>query len=210
MKLGASKHWSEALRSLTNETEISAKALLEYFEPLRVHLVEEIKRMNSDAMRPILAEYNDAAAKQCNKLQLANWAKATDINNAEKSETYAKAVAEHAEFVREQHQKFEGLNVSDFNDEQIQRQIKIITKIGKYALNESRLAELTKTKDAMEKIYNNAQFCDYHKPNCTEKLTLEPGKFIRAIEMDKSNQSKKSFIFFAIRNEGNYGHIVSL
>lgn len=195
MKLGASKHWSVALRSLTNETEISAKALLEYFEPLRVHLVEEIKRMNSDAMRPILAKYNDAAAKQCNKLQLANWAKTTDINNVEKSEAYAKAVAEHAEFVREQHKKyFEGLNPKAFNDEQIQRQIKIITNTGKYALNESRLAELTKTKDAMEKIYNNAEFCDYHYPNCTEKLTLEPGKLMRAIEMDKNNQLK-SFIF---------------
>lgn len=176
MKLGASKHWSVALKSLTNESDVSAKALLEYFKPLRDFLNEEIKRFKSDAMRPILAEYNKNAAIQCNKLKLADWAKTTDVNNVEKSRAYAKAVEEHAKFVKEQHkQHFQGLDPSDFSDEQIQRQIKIITNIGKFALNESRLAELTATKEQMEKIYNNAEFCDYREPNCTEKLTLEPG-----------------------------------
>lgn len=178
MKLGASKHWSVALESLTNETDISAKALLEYFQPLRDFLIDEINDMKSDALRSILAEYNDMAAKQCNKLQLADWAKTTDVNNEEKSKAYAKAVEEHAKFVKDQHKThFHGLNPSDFNDENIQRQIKFIANIGKYALNDIRLAELTQTMDEMEKIYNNAEFCDFQQPNCTKKLTLDPGEF---------------------------------
>lgn len=177
MKLGASKHWSVALKLLTNETDISARALLEYFEPLRSFLIEETKRMKSDDMRPILAKYNEVAAIQCSKLQLADWEKTTDVNNVEKSKAYTKAVKEHAEFVKDQHKKhFYGLKPSDFNDEQIQRQIQIITNIGINALNESRLTELTNTTDEMEKIYNNAEFCDFYEPNCTEKLTLEPGR----------------------------------
>lgn len=166
-----------ALKSLTNETEISTKALLEFFEPLRDFLNKEIKEMESDAMRRILAEYNDIAAIQCNKLNLADWAKTTDVNNEEKGKAYAKAVEEHAEFVRDQHKNhFQGLNPSDFHDEQIQRQLRIIKNIGTNALNATRLAELVETRGEMQNIYNNAEFCDYHEPNCTEKLTLEPGE----------------------------------
>uniref|UniRef100_A0A7G3ADB7 Angiotensin-converting enzyme n=1 Tax=Lutzomyia longipalpis TaxID=7200 RepID=A0A7G3ADB7_LUTLO len=39
--LGLSKHWSEALREMTGETELSAAALLEYFSPLVEYLQEE-------------------------------------------------------------------------------------------------------------------------------------------------------------------------
>lgn len=183
MKLGASKHWSVALKSLTNETDISAKALLEYFQPLRDFLSGEIKRMKSDALRPILAEYNDNAAKQCNKLQLAAWAKITDVNNAEKNKAHAEAVEEHAKFIKSQYEKhFQGLNPSDYDDEQIQRQIRIIKNIGTNALNDSRLAELTLTKNEMENIYNNAEFCDFQQSNCTKKLTLNPGEYICTVD----------------------------
>lgn len=41
MSLGASKHWSDALQEMTGETEISASALLEYFEPLMQYLREQ-------------------------------------------------------------------------------------------------------------------------------------------------------------------------
>ncbi len=41
LSLGSSVHWSEALESLTNEKEINADALLEYFEPLTNWLIRE-------------------------------------------------------------------------------------------------------------------------------------------------------------------------
>jgi ABC-type long-subunit fatty acid transport system fused permease/ATPase subunit len=34
MRVGSSEHWSEVLHKLTGETELNAKALLEYYEPL--------------------------------------------------------------------------------------------------------------------------------------------------------------------------------
>ncbi|XP_031624027.1 angiotensin-converting enzyme-like isoform X2 [Contarinia nasturtii] len=47
LKLGASKHWSEALKLITGETTLSANAILEYFKPLRTVLVSEINRMKA-------------------------------------------------------------------------------------------------------------------------------------------------------------------
>lgn len=42
LSLGASKHWSETLKILTNgETKLSADAILEYFEPLDRFLLHE-------------------------------------------------------------------------------------------------------------------------------------------------------------------------
>lgn len=41
LQLGLSKHWSEALRELTGNSEITADALLEYFKPLYEFLKEQ-------------------------------------------------------------------------------------------------------------------------------------------------------------------------
>lgn len=41
LSLGLSKHWSEALKAMTGETEISGKALIEYFKPLYEYLKKE-------------------------------------------------------------------------------------------------------------------------------------------------------------------------
>ena len=46
LSLGASVHWSEALESLTNEREMNADALLEYFKPLTDWLIKENAEFN--------------------------------------------------------------------------------------------------------------------------------------------------------------------
>lgn len=44
LKLGASKHWSEVLKIITGEHEMSADAFLEYFKPLHDFLIKENKK----------------------------------------------------------------------------------------------------------------------------------------------------------------------
>ncbi len=44
LELGASKHWKEALETLTGERTINANALFEYFEPLTKWLLKENKK----------------------------------------------------------------------------------------------------------------------------------------------------------------------
>jgi hypothetical protein len=41
LALGASKHWSYALKKLSNETTVSADAIIEYFKPLENWLIKE-------------------------------------------------------------------------------------------------------------------------------------------------------------------------
>lgn len=40
LKLGLSKHWKEALKEFTGEDDLSADAVLEYFDPLLTFLKE--------------------------------------------------------------------------------------------------------------------------------------------------------------------------
>lgn len=48
LSLGASRHWSETLSILTDgETELSADAILEYFEPLDQFLLHENFKMST-------------------------------------------------------------------------------------------------------------------------------------------------------------------
>lgn len=179
LKLGASEHWTNVLKSMTNESALSARAMVEYFNPLHVFLAEENKRLaNEDSFRQLLEDYNKNATIECRKLRLSEWDKITDLNNRTKNDAYEEAIKENAKFIKEKYQiYFDGLKPTNFTDEKLKRQIMYLTKLEVYALKEDRLEERTKTINEMEKIYNNAAFCDWHEQNnCTTKLTLDPGR----------------------------------
>lgn len=164
---------------MTGESNLTADPLLEYFEPLYDFLVIENARLKKeDEIRQKLAEYNIEASQYCRKRQLAEWEVITDINNSSKREAFQQAIANNAEFMKSQYeQHFRNLDQEDYPDEKVQRQIMYIKKLGINALNESQLNEWSQAKANMEKTYNNAGFCDYFKPNCSEKerMTLDPG-----------------------------------
>lgn len=182
LKLGASKHWTHTLKAITGETELTAKALLEYFEPLQKFLKEENRRLEKeDEVRQILEQHNVVASDQCTKLVTAEWNVETDINNKTKQELLAQAVAENARFTKEQFDThFRNLSQISFVDEKIQRQVLYLSKLGVDILDENRMSELLNVRKNMERVYSNAKFCDYGKPNCnldTEGLTLDPGMY---------------------------------
>lgn len=185
LKLGGSKHWSEALNAITGESNMSAAAILEYFAPLQEFLIEANKRLKQqDEVRDILAKYNEEASIQNNKLQLATWDKTTDLKNETKQDIYVKTVSESAKFTKDQIElHFRNLNPEEFTDERIKRQIKSITNLGTNALNEEQLRNFTNTLSEMIQIYNTAEFCEYKKENCTEneRLTLDPGLKIKML-----------------------------
>lgn len=51
LSLGLSKHWSEALKAMTGETEISGAALVEYFKPLYDYLKRENEKGSSTVIQ---------------------------------------------------------------------------------------------------------------------------------------------------------------
>lgn len=167
---------------MTGQSNLTAEPILEYFEPLYDFLLRENMRLKKeDEIRLTLNDYNVAASKQCQKRQLAEWDVITDINNSSKRDAFKVAIAQYAQFIKSQYdQNFRDLNINDYHNETIRRQIMYLKRLGINALNENQLNELSEAKAKMEKIYNNAVFCDYFKQNCTEKerLTLDPGTYL--------------------------------
>lgn len=212
MKLGRSKHWSESLKAITGESELSATALLDYFAPLQSFLREENARLKQeDQIRQLLENHETAASDQCNKLVKAEWDVNTDVNNKTKQEILTQKIAENAQFEKQQYNAhFKELNHSDFIDERIQRQIMYLSKLGISTLDENSLNELTRVRAKMENVYSNGRFCDYDKPNCDldkEGLTLDPGiccLFI-TIFLNTFIFKRLSLFPFCYRNYGHHG-----
>lgn len=179
LKLGASKHWSEVLQQMTGETNITSDAFLEYYKPLYEFLLVENERLKKeDDVRQELERYNVLASQYCRRRALAEWDVITDINNIDKHEIFKQATAENAQFLKDQYKEhYRNLNISDYPDEKIRRQIIYIRTLGLNALNESQLREYSVVKANMEKIYTNAAFCDFYNRNCSEseRMTLDPG-----------------------------------
>lgn len=48
LELGSSKHWTYALRLLTNEDKVSSDAVFEYFKPLEEWLIKENSKYPDD------------------------------------------------------------------------------------------------------------------------------------------------------------------
>jgi peptidyl-dipeptidase A len=137
--MGYSKHWSEALEKLTGESDISAQAILEYFAPLK----DFLKKQND--MSDVLEVYEQEASIECNKMVKAEWAVATDTNNAAKQEALAAAVLENAKFSRKKYDDhFKGVKPEDFTNELVQRQLKYLTQLGRDALTDDDLDKVRK------------------------------------------------------------------
>jgi peptidyl-dipeptidase A len=134
LESGYSQRWNEALETLTGESEISAKALMEYFAPLQAFL----KKQND--MSDVLDKYEEEASVQCNKMVKAEWAVATDTESEAKQEALAAAVLEYANFSRTTYDvNFKDVKPADYTNELVQRQLKYLVHLGRDALDESSL-----------------------------------------------------------------------
>ncbi|XP_063703175.1 angiotensin-converting enzyme-like [Culicoides brevitarsis] len=178
LELGLSKHWSEALKAMTNETEVTGDALMEYFAPLYDFLVQENKKGREAQMQSILKEHDIESSIMLNKLVTADWDVATDVNNVEKQKKLAEATLESAQFARKKFEKyFANVDIDSYENPKTKRQLKYLTKLGLDILNDNDLKDLTETKNRMQNVYNTAKICPYKKQECNleeEGLSLDP------------------------------------
>lgn len=58
LKLGLSKHWSEALKEMTGETEISGEAIFDYFQPLYNFLKKANEETDDDGNNSNVLKFN--------------------------------------------------------------------------------------------------------------------------------------------------------
>lgn len=148
--LGLSEHWSVALERLTGESDLSAKALLEYFAPLK----EFLRKQNE--MSDILDKYDEEAVVECNKIVKAEWAVATDTENEEKQKQLAEAVVESAKFSRKNYdESFKGQNPDDYTNELVKRQLKYLTQLGRDALDENDLNNVSQIYCLLGSVRDN-------------------------------------------------------
>lgn len=167
------------MQKITNETQYSASAILEYFNPLRVVLKSEIERLKAeDEVRQKLEKYNEEALIYSQEMKLANWAHTTNLNDTLLEMEYVEAVSKNAAFNKNQYETiFSVYKNETYPDEKINRQIKLMGQLETNILNETQLKEFTTYVNDMVKIYNTAQFCPYNDQKCLpdKQLTLEPG-----------------------------------
>lgn len=178
LSLGSSEDPEVALKALTDEDEINASALLEYFKPLYDFLQEENRKIKEERTTEILAEYDKKISAMCNKVQNADWDKTTDLGNEDKKKKYEEAVLENAELTKEYYEKyFKGEDPDNYEDPLVKRQIMQVNTLGVDILSEQDLKNLTSVIDKMSGVYGQAKVCPYKKQQCSddEKLSLDPG-----------------------------------
>ncbi|KAB0802038.1 hypothetical protein PPYR_04224 [Photinus pyralis] len=179
LSLGWSKHWKEALKEMTGETDLDGTAIREYFQPLYDFLKVQNQIYTQDGLKTFLAtEYERASSSMSNKVTIAEWNLATDLGNPDKQKAQLQASLESAEFDKKYWTTvFQNLNVNDYKDEALKRQLKSLKMIGSAALDEKKLTQLINTQNKMQNIYSTAKICPFDKQKCVlakEGLSLEP------------------------------------
>ncbi|KAK4883480.1 hypothetical protein RN001_006799 [Aquatica leii] len=180
LSLGASKHWKDALKVMTDETDLDASAIMDYFKPLYdyLKLQNQIQTEEEWLITFLNEKYENEASSISNKFVIADWDFATDINNNAKENALLNATLEMGNFNKHYWETiFQTLNPSNYTNESLKRQIKLLKVLGQAALDESKLEQLTMSINKMKNIYSTAKICPYKNPSCNltiEGLSLEP------------------------------------
>nr|XP_011423379.2 uncharacterized protein LOC105325490 isoform X2 [Crassostrea gigas] len=187
LKLGSSVSWQEAMEKITGQREMSAKAVLEYFQPLTDWLKkqnegEEIgwtgacpgngRKRTAEVAKQWLKEYNTIAEQALYTISEVEWSYATNITD-ENSRKLVDARLVYAKFNKEAAQNASQLlrELDTSLSPTERRELKKISTIGTDALkNETKLKQLNSLQSEIEGLYGKAKVCVGHG-KC---LPLEP------------------------------------
>ncbi|KAK9880161.1 hypothetical protein WA026_010032 [Henosepilachna vigintioctopunctata] len=123
-------------------------------------------------------EYDNNGAYWCTKLQEASWSFESDLSNKEKEENMVRITLRAAEYNKRTWEKyFKNIKSDDYKDPDLKRKIMFAKMLGKSALDNDKLSELTNVTNFMTEIYSTAKVCPYKNRNCdkkTEGFSLDP------------------------------------
>lgn len=138
----------------------------------------------------LLRDYNKNGSLKCNGFVSAQWNTLTNLTNAALQTAYVTAVGENAQFKKDQYIAWikSMVNVT-FTDKSIQRQIKLLSNLDTYSLDDDSLNQLTNILLRMVGIYNSAKVCPFENQSCDlakQGLPLDPSecKSIYAFDID--------------------------
>ncbi|CAG0888979.1 unnamed protein product [Cyprideis torosa] len=202
LRLGFSKHWTEALEILTDSPNMSASSLLKYFDPIHVYFIqqnllqgncigweqsgklsERWKQKCEDkdsAARAYLEYYNERLQRLWNVVSEKAWNYQTNITEENGAEAIAAELA-YSSWARNEWQNAINLYVNsdmynELKNETLRRQFELLRVLGEAALPDDRLGELKRIQSQMESVYSSGKVCPFDKQECdleTEGMPLE-------------------------------------
>jgi peptidyl-dipeptidase A len=135
------------------------------------------KSLTEEELVQKLEVYDVEATEWCSRSSNARWNVQTDTENAENREILNNVTLEYAMFTTTFYNDVvKDLNIEDYKDEKIRRQLKSLKNRGVSALSPERLEQYNEVMKEMDKFYQLGSFCPYNKPDCEddEKMTLDP------------------------------------
>uniref|UniRef100_A0A8C4QHG6 Angiotensin-converting enzyme n=1 Tax=Eptatretus burgeri TaxID=7764 RepID=A0A8C4QHG6_EPTBU len=198
LQKGSSRPWPEVLQEIVGTPSMSAKPLMEYFEPITEWLKEQNQKNNEilgwpeyswtppipdgypvdiDKITDIkkaeefLAEFNDTSEEIIYKYNDAYWKYNTNITDYN-DQLQQKAYLQWANHSKEFGLRAQQFDKDAFQDESIRRQLEKISLIGSAALPKTDLKEFNAIISKMETIYSVAKVCWNGDQDCS---LLDPG-----------------------------------
>uniref|UniRef100_UPI00358E57EB angiotensin-converting enzyme isoform X2 n=1 Tax=Myxine glutinosa TaxID=7769 RepID=UPI00358E57EB len=197
LQKGSSRPWPEVLQEITGTASMSAKPLMEYFEPITQWLKEQNQKNNDTLGWPeyswtppipdgypvdidkitdiketeeFLAQFNTTAEEIIYKYSDAYWTYNTNITDYN-DQLQQKAYQQWANNTKEYGLRTQQFDKGAFQDESIRRQLEKISLIGSAALPNADLKEFSAVISRMETTYSVAKVCWNGDQDC---LSLEP------------------------------------
>lgn len=196
LSLGYSEDWRLVMEKLTGGRDISGQALLEYFAPLYEFLQTENKKLKQAEMESIIETYNEEYSVACNRQVKAQFATQVDVGNTTLQQELTEIMLENTKFVVENFDRhFAGVDISDYEKDDIRRQLQYLTQISVNRLSTEEFTALNTALGRMQTIYSSTKICPFDKQDCTdtEGLSLDPDLY--AVMTNSQNYDELQYVW---------------
>ncbi|KAI4458413.1 angiotensin-converting enzyme [Holotrichia oblita] len=214
LSLGASRHWEDVLEIMTGSREMSADALLEYFNPLYefLHDANDQEITQEELEDYFYVDYQFAAVRELGAARKVDWQ--FDLNMGTTNVAKLESVLETAVFRRYWRTFFEGI---EYTQPDILQQLEEVNNLGDAALSNDTLSELTDYLIDWKLRYSGIRVCPFQNSNCVVQQQGLDEEEIQRNMASSENLAEMLYYWTYWRdfsgllvNKDNYGRYISL
>lgn len=157
-------------------------------------LVSPLHALNTNEVEAdeFMKELNARFNHECNKEMVARWDYITDVTDPDKEAAANAAAVTYLNFKGEAAVNSSQYAYDGFNDIELYRRFRFLSKKGPGALDQEELTEYKTLQANMETIYSTATICDFYNPQQCD-LILEPD--IEAIMASSTNWDELKYVW---------------
>ncbi|KAI4458412.1 angiotensin-converting enzyme [Holotrichia oblita] len=214
LSLGASRHWEDVLEIMTGSREMSADALLEYFNPLHEFLIDaNDQELTQEELEDyIYVDYQFAAVRELGAGRKVDWQ--FDLNMGTTRVAKLQSELETAAFRRYWRTFFADI---EYTQQDILDQLEEVNNLGDAALSNDTLSELTDYLIDWKLRYSGIRVCPFQNSNC---VVQQQGLNEEEIQRNMASSENLAEMLYYWRfwrllsgrlvNKSNYGRYISL